>query len=157
MLSVEDPALTLVRSNGMVFLAVIRLLDIHIDSVSTQRLPLRLLHEPNIRIRVQVLSLACMDMSHQPDGPNWEWTGLFEVGAGNSGLRDIEGNWVDAINPVVQARSQGLNVGATTYAFRTAELRAMAAILYERLKQDIHRLPTLLSTNTFPYRSEGGV
>jgi hypothetical protein len=77
-LSVKDPALTLVHSNGMVFLAVIWLLDIHIDSASMQRLPLHLLHEPNIRICVQVLSLACMDVSHQPNGPDWEWTGLLK-------------------------------------------------------------------------------
>jgi hypothetical protein len=154
MLLVEDPALTLMHSNGMVFLAVVRLLDICIDSVSTQRLPLHLLHELNVRAHAQVLSLACTDVSHQPDGPDWEWTGLFEAGAGNSGLCDIEGNWVDVINPVVQARSWGSNIGTTTYAFCTAELRAMAAILYEWLKQDIHCLPTLSSMDTFPYQFE---
>jgi hypothetical protein len=72
MLSVEDSALMLVCSNGMVFLAVVRLLDIHIDSESTQRLPLRLLHEPNVCAHTQVLLLACTDVSHQPDGPDWE-------------------------------------------------------------------------------------
>jgi len=39
MLAVEDPAVTLVRCNGLIFLAVIRLLDIRIDSAYVERLP----------------------------------------------------------------------------------------------------------------------
>ena len=48
MLSIEDPALTLVGCNNMVFLAVIKVLDIHIGSASEQTLLAHLVHEPNV-------------------------------------------------------------------------------------------------------------
>jgi hypothetical protein len=92
-----------------------------------------------------------MNNFYQPDSPDWEFTGLFEAGASNSSLRDIEGNWIEVMNPVLGTRSMGLNVGETTYTFRTTELRAIAALLYERLKPDIHRLPNIQPTDTFPY------
>jgi hypothetical protein len=156
MLATEDPVITLVRCNGQIFLAVIRLLDIRINSALVERLHTRVLHEPNVRVRGQILCLACSDRSHQPNGPNWQFTGLFEAGAGNSSLRNIEGLWIDVINPVLQQRTQGVELNIPTYAFRTAELRAMAAILLERLKDDLHRLPVIVPTDTFPYRENGG-
>jgi hypothetical protein len=48
MLAVEDPAVTLVRCNGNIFLAVIRLLDLCVNSTNVERLPIRLLHESNV-------------------------------------------------------------------------------------------------------------
>lgn len=156
MFAVEDPAVTLVRCNGHIFLAVVRLLDLRVDSANVERLPARLLHEPNVRARVQIMCLASTDGSHQPDKPDWQCTGLFEPGAGNSNLRNIEGLWIDVIDPVLQRRSQGVDLGIPTYAFRTAELRPMAAVLHERLRGDLHRLPIIIPTDTFPYRSNGG-
>jgi hypothetical protein len=71
-------------------------------------------------------------------------------------LRNIEGLWIDIVDPVLQQRSQGVDLGNPTYAFRTAELRAMTALLHERLRDDLHRLPVVPLTDTFPYRSNGG-
>jgi hypothetical protein len=115
-----------------------------------------MLHEPNVRARGQIMCLASCDSSHQPDGPDWECTGLFEAGAGNSDLRNIEGLWIDLVDPVLQRRSYGPSLGIPTYAFRTAELRGMAAVLHEKVKGNLHRLPVILPTDTFPYRSNGG-
>jgi hypothetical protein len=47
-LSVEDPALTLVRCDNMVFLAVIKILDIRIGSANEQTVSANLVHEPNV-------------------------------------------------------------------------------------------------------------
>ena len=155
-LAVEDPAVTLVRCNGLIFLAVIRMLDLRVDSAYVESLPARILHEPNVRARGQIMCLVLSDGSHQPDGPDWQCTGLFKAGAGNSGLRNIEGLWIDVVDPVLQQRSRGVDLGIPTYGFRTAELRAMAAVLYERLKDDLHRLPVITPTDTFPYCSNEG-
>jgi hypothetical protein len=72
MLAVEDTAVTLVRCNGLIFLAIIRLLDLRVDSTNVERLPARLLHEPNVRARGQIMCLAAGD---QPDRPDWQCTG----------------------------------------------------------------------------------
>jgi hypothetical protein len=82
--------------------------------------------------------------------------GLFEAGVGNSSLRNIEGLWIDVVDPVLQQWSQGVDLGIPTYGFRTPELRAMTAVLHERLRDDFHRLPVVSLTDTFPYRSNGG-
>jgi hypothetical protein len=156
MLAVEDLAVTLVRCNGLIFLAIIRLLDLRIDSTNVERLPARLLHEPNVRACGQIMCLAVGDGSHQPDRPDWQCTGLFEAGVGNSNLRNIEGLWIDVVDPVLQQRSQGVDLGIPTYGFRTAELRAMTAVLHERLRDNLHCLPVVSLTDTFPYRSNGG-
>jgi hypothetical protein len=97
------------------------------------------------------------DISHQPDAPDWEWTGLMEPGAAMSGLRDIVGNQVDLIDAELCSRTRGRDIGASTYAFRSGELRASAALLYERLVKDFHQLPTVRATDSFPYRSEKGM
>jgi hypothetical protein len=157
MLSIEDPALTLVRCNNMVFLAVIKVLDIHIGSASEQTLSARLVHEPNVRLRGQIMCLTMTDTSHQPDAPDWEWNGLMEPGAAMSGLRDIEGSRIDLVDADLCPRTQGRDIGSSTYVFRSSDLRDLAAILYERLANDLHRLPTVSATDSFPYRSEKGI
>ena len=106
-LSVEDPALTLVRCGNMVFLAVIKILDIHIGSANEQTVSANLVHEPNVQLRGQVMQLVMTDTSHQPDAPDWEWTGLMEPGAAMSGLRDIKGNRIDLIDAELCSRTHG--------------------------------------------------
>lgn len=136
-LNVEDPVVTLVCSNGLIFLAVIRLLDIHIDSTSLAQLPAHTLHKPNVRVHSQIMCLA-------PTGnilelETWESTGLFEAGAGNSGLRSIEGLWVDVVNPALKPWIHGVNIGSPTYTFDTKAMQVMAAVLqYEKLGGDLH-------------------
>jgi hypothetical protein len=156
-LSVEDPTLTLVRCNGLVFLAVIKVLDIHVGSANEQTLSAHLVHEPNVRVQGQVMCLALTDNSHQPDAPDWEWTGLMEPGAAMSGLRDIEGSRIDLVDADLCPRTRGRDIGSSTYAFRSGDLRALAAILYERLINDLHQLPIIQVTNSFPYCSEKGM
>ena len=156
-LSIEDPALTLVRCDNMVFLAVIKVLDIRLGSAPVQTVPAHLVHEPNVRMRGQVMHLTMTDTSHQPDAPDWEWTGLMEPGAAMSGLREIEGCRIDLIDAAVCSRTKGRDIGMSTYTFRSGELRASAALLHEHLVNDLHRLPSVRATDSFPYRSDKGI
>ena len=122
MLSIKDPALTLVRCDNMVFLAVIKILDIRVGSTLEQTVSAHLVHEPNVRLRGQVMHLAVTDTSHQPEVPDWEWTGLMEPGAAMSGLPDIEGNRIDLIDATICSCTKGRNLVVSTYAFRSGEL-----------------------------------
>ena len=155
-LSIEDPALTLVRCDNMVFLAVIKVLDIRLGSAPVQTVPAHLVHEPNVRLRGQVMHLTMTDTSHQPDAPDWEWTGLMEPGAAMSGLRDIEGSQIDLIDAAICSRTKGRDIGMSTYTFRSGELQASTALLHEHLVNDLHRLPSVWATDSFPYRSDKG-
>jgi hypothetical protein len=156
MLAVQDLAMTLVRCNGLIFLAIIQLLDLHIDSTNVEWLPAQLLHELNVWAHGQIMCLAVSDGSHQPNRPDWQCTGLFEAGAGNLNLHNIEGLWIDVVDPVLQQRSQGVDLGIPTYGFRMAELRAMTAILHERLRDNLHCPPVVSLMDTFPYQSNEG-
>ena len=108
------------------------------------------MHEPNVRINGQIMKLGLLNNSHQPEAPDWEWNGSFEAQAT---FQSIEGNWVELINPVVQQASRGRNSGQETYVFRTAELRAIAALLEARIESDFQRLSGVLQS---PYRSVEG-
>ena len=153
LLEVEDPAVILVRSNKRVFLALFQILAIRFNSKNVQSLPAAHLHEPNVRIHGQIMKLSLCDISHQPDGPDWEWNGAFEH---RSAFQNAEGQWIDLIDPEVQRASRGRNIGSDTYAFRSTELRAMAAMIYQRISNDVSRLPEIMQTETFPYRSAEG-
>ncbi|KAF7969797.1 hypothetical protein HWV62_25975 [Athelia sp. TMB] len=100
-ISVEDPALTLVQCDNKIFLAVVRVLELRFNSGSLQRLPARILHEPNVQARCQIISLVSCSNSNQPDQADWQWNSLFKTGASNSGLCQVEGAWLDVVNPVL--------------------------------------------------------
>lgn len=158
-LHTEDPALTLVQSNGLLFLAVIRILSIRVSNVLVDTIPESHLHQPNVRIRAQIMTLVerAPDASDSSDNLDWEWNGVFEGGAGSTGLREMEGLWFEVIDPSLRDRTSGVEVGTATYAYATADLRGMAALLFERLKHDSHRLPVVPPSKTFPYRAQGGM
>ena len=77
MLTVKDPAVTLVRCNGNIFLAVIRLLDLRVNSTNIERLPIRLLHEPNVRARGQIMCIALIDQPRQHEADQRD--GVFRL------------------------------------------------------------------------------
>ncbi|KAF7970084.1 hypothetical protein HWV62_25070 [Athelia sp. TMB] len=151
-LTVEDPVLSLVKSNGHIFLAVMRVLEIRVDTSLLNTISPQRLHEPNVKVRGQVMGIAPRISSAEAESESWETTGLYEPGGGNSGLRNIEGRWLDITDPAVSTRTQGANIGSAAYVFRATELRAAAAVLYERLRPELHRLPHITATDTFPYR-----
>ena len=70
MICVLDPALTLVRCNNNVFLAVFQVLGIRHGAADVQSLPTHFLSEPNVHIHGQVMKLGLIDGSPEPDQPD---------------------------------------------------------------------------------------
>ncbi|KAI0042726.1 hypothetical protein FA95DRAFT_1682348 [Auriscalpium vulgare] len=147
MLAVEDPVLTLVRCNNLVFLAVIQVSGILIDGIHTDGIPATHIHEPNIRLRGRIMTLVEVDTLHQPSEPDWEWNGRFEE---RQDLVDIEGSLIELMNPAIQQQQSSV---ALTFAFRTPDLRSLGALIFERAQNSMHRVHAMLSTETFPYRT----
>ncbi|KIM80526.1 hypothetical protein PILCRDRAFT_822244 [Piloderma croceum F 1598] len=77
-INIEDPAATLVRSKHLIWLAIVQIVDIRLDHIGIQSLPTRLLGQPNVQIRVQVMRLAPVRLGEENDYGDWEWTGRFE-------------------------------------------------------------------------------
>lgn len=87
-----------------------------------------------------------------PDDTDWEWNGNFEaVGV----LRDLYGRFIMQVDPQLQRASCGRNKGEDTYVFKSSEIRAIAAVMYERLAKET--LPKVAITDSFPYRTENGM
>ncbi|KAF8910004.1 hypothetical protein CPB84DRAFT_1842672 [Gymnopilus junonius] len=103
-LHVLDPMLTVVQCNNKIFLAVFQVLGIRHDMLEVQSLSSSFLGEPNVRIHGQVMKLSLITGSLEPDEPDWEWNGSFEAW---SSIRDVEGRWVEQIDPHVQPASRG--------------------------------------------------
>lgn len=120
-LAIQDPIATLVSCNDLVFVAVTQVTDIRITGKSVHRI----------------------SSARQPLELDWEWDLCFE-----SILRDIEGGSVELIDPVLQA---GANSDLQTFCFKSGELRALGAVLFERLSNRTHRLPTVKASDTFPF------
>ncbi|KAF8875597.1 hypothetical protein CPB84DRAFT_1752637 [Gymnopilus junonius] len=108
-LCVLDPALTVVHCNNKLFLAAFQVLGIRHDAADVQSLPSNLLGEPNVRIHGQIMKLSLIhDQRPEQGTPDWEWNGNFEA---HSAFQDIEGQWVELIDPDVQPASRGHNTG----------------------------------------------
>jgi len=151
-LHVQDPAATLVNSDSRHYLAIIQILSIRRDGKDVQSIPGRFISEPNVRFQGQIMKLGLITQGndHQPDAGDWEWNGSFEARAV---FRDLDGRFIQQINPDRQRASRGRNAGEDTYVFKSSELRAIAAVMYERLYQDRGSFPSAPLSDSFPYRS----
>jgi len=91
--------------------------------------------------------------AHQINKPNWEWNGSLEPRAV---FRDLEGRFIQQINPDRQHASRGRNMGEGTFVFQSAELCALCAIMYEQLYKETNSLPHAPLSDSFPYWSAAG-
>ncbi|KAG6818758.1 hypothetical protein H0H93_002077, partial [Arthromyces matolae] len=153
--SIHDPLLTLVRCSQTYFLAVIEVSGITVGGIDAQFLSVERLHEPNVLINGQIMKLALVDVSHQPEQADWEWIGNFEH---KSTFQKSNGNWFELINPETRKATRGRHSGKETYAFRSSDLRSSAALLYERIANngELKRLPQISRSDSFPYRAPDG-
>ncbi|KAF8233449.1 hypothetical protein L208DRAFT_1266744 [Tricholoma matsutake] len=72
-LAIQDPVATLVSSNGLVFVAVIQVINICITGKSVHRISSTCLREPNVHLWGHIMKLkAISDSSHQPLQLDWE-------------------------------------------------------------------------------------
>ncbi|KAG6907021.1 hypothetical protein DXG01_010890 [Tephrocybe rancida] len=152
MVVVQDPALTLVRCRAKVFLAIVEIQAINIGGVDVPSLSVERLPEPNVQITAQVMKMSLVDVNHQPDGADWEWLGNYEH---KSSIKGASGRWFELIDPDVQKAARGRRAGKDTYTFKSSELQSSAALLHQRVSEsnDLHQLPGVAQSDTFPYRA----
>ncbi|KAJ6459302.1 hypothetical protein C8R45DRAFT_942329 [Mycena sanguinolenta] len=159
MVMVEDPAAVLVRSNGFIWLAVVIISGIAFGTKQVETLPRRLLGEPNVRVKVQIMDLEPAEIP--PDASSelgdWEWTGKF-VSVSESGISKIfetEGSTIQLLNPAVFASRNLAKRGSATYHFKSVELVAITASMEIALR-NTKKLPKIALSSSFPYRTRGG-
>jgi hypothetical protein len=77
--SVQDPAAMLVRSKNSIWLALVQLVDLKLDERGTTlALPICLINELNVRIKVQIMCVLRVLQGQEIDKGDWEWTGHFK-------------------------------------------------------------------------------
>jgi hypothetical protein len=135
----------------------VQVVDIWLDYIGLQSLPIRLLGQPNVQIRVQVMHLAPVKIGEENGDGDWEWTGRFEHLTGTNSTCKIDSNWIQLLNPATSPPTRQGNVNLTTYRFLSAEVVAVANLLHEKLKSQFDRLPTVAWSETFPYRTQNGM
>ncbi|KAJ7429017.1 hypothetical protein B0H11DRAFT_1946378 [Mycena galericulata] len=154
---VQDPAAILVRSNGFTWLAVVSISGITCGTKHVDTLPKRLLGEPNVRARVQIMELV--PAKNPPrvgsDEGDWEWSGKFVATAGTSKICEVDGSALQLLDPAVLPGSYSSKDPMLTYHFKSVELVAIAAAMEMRTRST-KKLPEVAFASTFPYRTSSG-
>ncbi|KAJ7236459.1 hypothetical protein C8J57DRAFT_1247700 [Mycena rebaudengoi] len=156
MVLTEDPAALLVHSNGFIWLAVVLISGISRGSTQLDSVPARLLGEPDVRVKVQIMELIPTSRPPRPDSEegDWEWNEKFVKISGTSTISDVEGRLLQLVNPAVLPTTR-TDKGGSTYHFKSTELVAIAASL-ELSDQSIKRHPEVAFGGAFPYRTSAG-
>lgn len=154
-LGFDDPALTLLRVDGLLFLAVVQICEIKNGSQSVCSISLEDLCSTAVRVRFEVLSIRPVPPSADNGNIDWEWTGRFEKFRSTMRL-ETEGKAIHPIDPeLVLSSTRRSATTQVTYQFRTVELRAQACGLFGAgLTQT--SWAEVRSTDSFPYRSSTG-
>ena len=103
------------------------------------------------------MRLAPVTQGSENDSGDWEWTGQFESLTGSNSTCEVEGNWIQLLNPATAPPTRQGNVNLTTYRFLSAEVVAVASLLHETIKSQSDRLPIVPWNDTFPYRTRNGI
>ena len=149
-LSIGDPAATVVQCEGLFFLAIIQINEILFDSNPLLEISPRFLMEPTVTVRFQIYQLV-ETSQHDPDvdGTDWKWNRRLE----HSVLK-TPGSFIQVISPAIAIPE----VNTPVYYFRTDELQALAACLFSSVHdQDRCRFPRLKTSDHFPYRTNDGM
>ncbi|KAJ7303109.1 hypothetical protein DFH08DRAFT_825958 [Mycena albidolilacea] len=132
MVLVEDPAAILVRSNGFPWLAVVIISSISYGTKQVESLPKRLLGEPNVRVKIQIMELEPTQNLSDPGSEegDWEWTDKFVAvsASGTLNICEVNGSLLQLLNPAVLPATSLRKKGAATYHFKSVELVAIAFI-----------------------------
>ncbi|EIW85618.1 hypothetical protein CONPUDRAFT_70379 [Coniophora puteana RWD-64-598 SS2] len=157
-LVVNDPAFTVVRCNGRIFLALMQVNLIMFRSKSVGSIAERKLHEDSVELKGQLMILRehstpiALDDNADNDDENselydWRWSGALDKNFKTLGR----------FAQIVDATVSTAVIGQPTYFFRTPELSAIAASLYAQvIPDDRQLLPSIPQTDTFPYRVASG-
>ncbi|GJE96780.1 hypothetical protein PsYK624_129860 [Phanerochaete sordida] len=152
-LSIEDPIVTVLQVNNLYFTAIIQLTRIILDGLNVQFIRTAQISEPNVSFRGRIMVLVPRESSHQPDGPDWEWSGAY---ASSQDVDSIQGMLVEPIDPEMLPAALPTLHGRQTIAIRTADLQSIGALIFERAQSVLHLAPSVKPLDSFPYRISGG-
>ncbi|KAJ6579343.1 hypothetical protein B0H10DRAFT_2235817 [Mycena sp. CBHHK59/15] len=119
-----------------------------------ETLPKRLLNEPNVRARIQIMELVPTKKSPRADSEegDWEWSGKFIATSGISKLCEVDGSLIQLLDPAVLPATNSSKNSMSTYHFKSVELVAIAASMEMRTRST-KKLPEILFGSTFSYRT----
>jgi len=140
----EDPVTLLVCSKELIWLAAVQIYGIKRNGVFIDHIPTRLIMEPHIRLQLKVYRLK--ERANPDEKGDWEWFGGFE-----KGTVEVEGQYVQLLNPETIYTTVEERMNAPGYAFNSSELVALACMMYGNLRSETDRLPTISWSDTFPY------
>ncbi|GJE96106.1 hypothetical protein PsYK624_122990 [Phanerochaete sordida] len=152
-LSIEDPIVTVLQVNNLYFTAIVQLTRIILDGVNVQFIRSAQVSEPNVSFRGRIMVLIPRESSHQPDGPDWEWSGAY---ASSQDVDSIQGILVEPIDPDMLPAALPTLHGRQTIAIRTTDLQSIGALIFERAQSVLHLAPSVKPLDAFPYRISGG-
>ncbi|KAH9016244.1 hypothetical protein EDB84DRAFT_1567344 [Lactarius hengduanensis] len=136
LLSIGDPAATVVQCEGQFFLAIIQINEILFDTSPVLEISPRFLMEPAVTVQFQIYQIVETSKDDpNVDGADWKWNRKME-----RAVLKTKGSFIQVIDPAIAIPE----ANAPVYYFRTDELRAIAACLFSSVPvQDRGRLPRL--------------
>ena len=122
LLSIGDPAATVVRCERQFFLAIVQINEILVDTSPVLEISPRFLMEPTITVQFQIYQIIETSQDDPDvDGADWKWNRNLE-----RKILKTAGSFIQVINPAIAIPE----VNTPIYYFRTDELRAFAACLF---------------------------
>lgn len=144
-LFINDPAITLVQCAERIFLAVIQVSEILVESQSIASIVEEELSDRHVGIQFQILKLARTDTEAEGD---WLWKSAF-----GTTLFRTEGRFIFPIDPTIVVKDL-----QPCYVFKSESLLQIASTLFSNLGLEaLQSLPTVVATDFFPYRTGGQV
>jgi hypothetical protein len=127
LLSVGDPAATIIQCEGQFFLAVIQINEILFDTSPVLEISPRFLMEPAVTVQFQIYEVVeTSEDNLDIDGADWKWNRRLECA-----VLKTRGSFIQVISPAITIPE----VHAPVYYFRTDELRAIAACLFSSISK----------------------
>lgn len=150
LLSIGDPAATVVQCDGQFFLAVIQINEILVDTSPVLGIGARFLVEPTVTIQFQIYQVIETSQDDPDvDSADWKWNRKLVCA-----VLKTTGPFIQVINPAITIPK----INTPVYYFRTDELRAIAACLFSSIPIcDRCRLPCLKTSIHFPYHTNNGM
>jgi hypothetical protein len=99
--SIQDPAVTLIHLKNLICLAFVQIVNLCFNNAGIQSIPTWILGEPNVRVRVQLMSVAPVCQGCKSEEGDWEWTGHFEKIPGSTSTCEIEGHRLQPLDPAI--------------------------------------------------------
>ena len=148
-LRIGNPIAALVRCEDHIFLAIAQVNRLHFASNGDlDHIQLHYLVDSTSKVDFQILRLLPATTSDDPTQEhNWCWSLKMEATVIN-----VPGQLIHPINPSMSVHMPG----QPTYLFESSFLVSLSSSLFQELQpQDFRDLPTVKSSEYFPYRTEG--